>query len=86
MEFTKEYYEKAGWIIIDKFECGCYILGASYDYKTPTVLIYCPLHKSAANLYEACKLALNSPWANVDREQAQSALRKALAKAEGKNG
>jgi len=36
----------------DKMECACEIVGYGYPH-----IEYCPLHKSAEDLYEACKFA-----------------------------
>lgn len=37
--------------------CGCSMF---LEPNSPPVLTYCPLHKSAPDLYEACKMLVNA--------------------------
>lgn len=77
MEYTKRYKE---------YECGCEIatdgLG-SYEIE------YCPKHKAAPALYEACKavdkyLSTTYPWNMPLKKTASELVEAAIAKAEGK--
>lgn len=65
-----------------KLKCGCEI----FNTKRGLDIIYCPLHKSAPDLYEACKEALGWLIAEYpyDYSETKNKLSTALTKADGK--
>ena len=59
MDYTKSEAETRHHIE-QSFPCGCEIRHYTHLYSLDESygITYCPLHKSAPELYEACKLAL----------------------------
>ena len=69
-----------------KGECGCKVVSA---FLVGNTIEYCPLHKAAPDLYEACKVAkwcaeqqLIGSASKVNWQQIISDLEQVLAKAD----
>ena len=71
------------WITL--MDCGCRVKHNNSDIPS-VLIIYCPKHKAALDMYEALK-SFNASWLNGDIEmeyKTRNLVGKALAKAEGK--
>ncbi len=61
----------------NEYNCGCWI---RYDNAGAYLIEWCPLHKAAPDLLEACKMAL-SCMAPEDDDITARKLRQAISKA-----
>ena len=63
--------------------CGCVVI---QDQTADAYIVYCPKHKAAPDMYEACRKGLELLSINLEqyRGTVSELLREALAKAEGK--
>ena len=70
-------------------DCGCQVYRIMHSKPNLYRIQYCPLHKSAPDLYKACKgiaymWRKDTPAFQGQLEEAKEELSKAIAKAEGK--